>query len=176
MRRIIAVRPIHLVGGAICTTARALSNGQCCLGRRWRRRCRQNECPGPFGRRPMPSSAYRTYDAARTLHCCALIVDALLRCLETWEVAAGDHHLDRMVDLLLAWVLLLTTSTLSACCTASFLAAGGMAQCRRFPCSALSDLHASSRIRASNKEPEGNRKLHKQSSQLRQASQIHQIR
>ena len=140
------------VGGADKTNARARLGGAPCL--------------------QVPTERMTLH----VLHCCALIVDALLRCLETWEVAAGDHHLDRMVDLLLAWVLLLTTSTLSACCTASFLAAGGMAQCRRFPCSALSDLHASSRIRASNKEPEANRKLHKQSSQLRQASQIHQIR
>ena len=40
------------------------------------------------------------------LHCCALVVNALLRLLELREVAAGDHHLDRTVDLLLAWVLL----------------------------------------------------------------------
>ena len=62
--------------------------------------------PGPVWAAP---HAFKIVPTERmtlhVLHCCALIVDALLRCLETWEVAAGDHHLDRTVDLLLAWVL-----------------------------------------------------------------------
>ena len=70
------------VGGADKTNARARLGGAPCL--------------------QVPTERMTLH----VLHCCALIVDALLRCLETWEVAAEDHHLDRTVDLLLAWVLL----------------------------------------------------------------------